>query len=69
MFSDQYLGQQGRRIPEPILIISYETFRLHATVLHSKPVGLVLCDEASVVFKTEHFSALSLLTLEALIFF
>ena len=29
----------------PILIISYETFRLHAAVLHNGEVGLVLCDE------------------------
>jgi SNF2 family DNA or RNA helicase len=31
----------GRRTPNPILIISYETFRLHAAVLHRGHVGLV----------------------------
>ena len=33
----------GRRPVNPILIISYETFRLHAKVLHKGEVGLVLC--------------------------
>ena len=37
--------QRGRRIPNPVLIISYETFRLHAKVLHKSQVGLVICDE------------------------
>jgi DNA repair and recombination RAD54-like protein len=36
---------QGRRTITPILLISYETFRLHASVLHSSPIGLVICDE------------------------
>lgn len=35
----------GRRNTHPILVISYETFRIHAKILHSAPVGLVLCDE------------------------
>ncbi len=45
---DQYMRQQGRRIPEPILIISYETFRLHAHVLHKSSVGLIICDEVGI---------------------
>ncbi|CAG2166051.1 unnamed protein product [Oppiella nova] len=36
---------KGRRCVNPILIISYETFRLHAKVLHSGEIGLVICDE------------------------
>lgn len=36
---------QGRRCCQPILIISYETFRLHTSVLHSGDIGLVICDE------------------------
>ncbi|KAH7639033.1 dna repair and recombination protein rad54-like protein [Dermatophagoides farinae] len=35
----------GRRCCQPILIISYETFRLHADILHSGDIGLVICDE------------------------
>ncbi|GAA6083770.1 DNA repair and recombination protein RAD54-like, partial [Tachysurus ichikawai] len=40
-----FISQQGLRVPTPILIISYETFRLHAEVLHKGKVGLVICDE------------------------
>jgi DNA repair and recombination RAD54-like protein len=36
---------KGRRCVNPILIISYETFRLHADVLHSGEIGLIICDE------------------------
>lgn len=37
---------RGRPV-NPVLIISYETFRLHAHVLHKGEVGLVLCDEVN----------------------
>ncbi|XP_029905787.1 DNA repair and recombination protein RAD54-like [Myripristis murdjan] len=40
-----FMSQYGLRVPTPILIISYETFRLHADVLHKGKVGLVICDE------------------------
>ena len=40
-----FMAQQQLRAPIPVLIISYETFRLHAEVLHRSPVGLVICDE------------------------
>ncbi|CAD6186197.1 unnamed protein product [Caenorhabditis auriculariae] len=33
------------RSATPVLIISYETFRLYADILHSSPVGMVICDE------------------------
>lgn len=36
--------QQGR-IVTPVLIISYETFRLHSHVLHKGKIGLIICDE------------------------
>lgn len=39
------MNQRGLRVPSPILIISYETFRLHAEVLQKGSVGLVICDE------------------------
>jgi len=45
---EMFMSQQGKRITNPVLIISYETFRLHASVLHSGPVGLVICDEVPV---------------------
>ncbi|KAJ7325361.1 DNA repair and recombination protein RAD54-like [Desmophyllum pertusum] len=40
-----FMSQQRKRTAYPVLIISYETFRLHASVLQSGPVGLVICDE------------------------
>ncbi|CAH8589475.1 unnamed protein product [Schistosoma turkestanicum] len=49
-----FLSQTGRRIPSPILIISYETFRLHASVLHKSSVGLVLCDEGHRLKNSEN---------------
>ncbi|XP_072246375.1 DNA repair and recombination protein RAD54-like [Leuresthes tenuis] len=42
---ENFISQHGLRVPTPILIISYETFRLHADVLHKGKVGLVICDE------------------------
>lgn len=39
------MSQHGARVPSPILIISYETFRLHVGVLQKGSVGLVICDE------------------------
>jgi len=40
-----FMNTFGRRPHNPILIISYETFRLHSSVLHTGEVGLLLCDE------------------------
>ena len=37
----------GRRHPTPILIISYETLRLHIGKLKSGPIGIMFCDEVS----------------------
>ena len=42
-----FMHTYSRRPVNPILIISYETFRLHSSVLHNGEVGLVLCDEVS----------------------
>ncbi|CAL8098883.1 unnamed protein product [Orchesella dallaii] len=35
----------GRRVGTPVLIISYETFRLHAHVLTKGEIGIIICDE------------------------
>jgi DNA repair and recombination RAD54-like protein len=40
----------GRRPLNPVMVISYETFRIHAPLLTSGPIGLVLCDEVSLIF-------------------
>lgn len=41
----KFMANQSARCGEPILIISYETFRLYAHILNGSEVGLVLCDE------------------------
>ncbi|XP_077306885.1 LOW QUALITY PROTEIN: DNA repair and recombination protein RAD54-like [Lithobates pipiens] len=49
-----FMNQHGSRVPSPILIISYETFRLHAEVLHRGSVGLVICDEGHRLKNSEN---------------
>lgn len=39
---NQFMQSVGRI---PLLIISYETFRMHAPILHSREIGIVMCDE------------------------
>ncbi|KAG0415724.1 hypothetical protein HPB47_007073 [Ixodes persulcatus] len=40
-----FMAAFGRRVCTPVLILSYETFRLHASALQSGEVGCVICDE------------------------
>lgn len=40
------------RIAQPILVISYETFRSYADILQKGDIGLVLCDEVSDIKNT-----------------
>ncbi|NWR06804.1 RAD54 protein, partial [Paradoxornis webbianus] len=49
-----FMNQRGLRVPSPILIISYETFRLHADVLQKGSVGLVICDEGHRLKNSEN---------------
>ncbi|KAK2164518.1 hypothetical protein LSH36_62g00062 [Paralvinella palmiformis] len=58
-------SQQGRRTHNPILIISYETFRLHANVLHKGTVGLIICDEGHRLKNSENQTYLALTKLRA----
>ena len=37
------------RAAAPVLIISYETFRLYDKILHSGEVGMVICDEVIII--------------------
>lgn len=41
----EYMASQSQRTSSPVLIISYETFRLYSHILNSSEVGLLLCDE------------------------
>ncbi|KAH7697242.1 RAD54 DNA repair protein [Aphelenchoides avenae] len=42
---ESFMAQVGKRVPTPVIIISYETFRLYTDILHKSEVGLVICDE------------------------
>jgi len=65
--AEQYMAWSGRRNPQAVLIISYETFRLHASILHRGTVGLVICDEVIfsiiVIVRDQECFAFSALTL------
>lgn len=41
---EQFMANQGRS-SSPILIISYESFRMYSNILNESEVGMVLCDE------------------------
>jgi DNA repair and recombination RAD54-like protein len=45
----QFISQVGPRVGTPVIIISYETFRLYTDILHEKEIGLVICDEVSIL--------------------
>jgi len=46
-----FVQAKGRRIVDPILVISYEPFRSHAGLLqNAEDIGLVLCDEVDIFF-------------------
>lgn len=60
----RFMKTYGRCVT-PVLIISYETFRLHAHVLHQDEVGLVLCDEGHRLKNSENQTYQSLMNLKA----
>ncbi|XP_068176206.1 DNA repair and recombination protein RAD54-like isoform X2 [Antennarius striatus] len=60
-----FISQHGLRVPTPILIISYETFRLHAEVLHKGKVGLVVCDEGHRLKNSDNQTYQALNTISA----
>jgi len=60
-----YMQQHGRRTQFPVLIISYETFRLHAAVLHKGEVGMVICDEGHRLKNSENQTYQALTKLNA----
>ncbi|KAJ8276958.1 hypothetical protein GJAV_G00069810 [Gymnothorax javanicus] len=62
---ENFISQHGLRVPSPILIISYETFRLHANVLHRGRVGLVICDEGHRLKNCENQTYIALNAMNA----
>lgn len=61
MFMDTY----SARVATPVLIISYETFRIYSNILHSSEVGLVLCDEGHRLKNSENQTYQALMILKA----
>ncbi|VFV35914.1 dna repair and recombination protein [Lynx pardinus] len=53
-YQEGFMNQRGARVPSPILIISYETFRLHVGILQKGSVGLVICDEGHRLKNSEN---------------
>ncbi|XP_074029572.1 DNA repair and recombination protein RAD54-like okr isoform X2 [Leptinotarsa decemlineata] len=60
----QFMQGQGRTAI-PVLIISYETFRMHAEILHKSEIGLVLCDEGHRLKNCENQTYRALMGLKA----
>lgn len=42
---ETFMANKSSRCGCPVMIISYETFRLYSHILNASEVGLVLCDE------------------------
>ncbi|KAF7274356.1 hypothetical protein GWI33_012974 [Rhynchophorus ferrugineus] len=61
---NQYMQGQGR-MATPVLIISYETFRMHANILHSSEIGIVMCDEGHRLKNCENQTYRALMALNA----
>ena len=49
----------------PLLIISYETFRMNAEILHSGEIGLMMCDEGHRLKNCENQTYKALMGLKA----
>lgn len=60
----QFMQAKGRTAI-PILIISYETFRMHCEILQSQQIGLVLCDEGHRLKNCENQTYSALMKLQA----
>lgn len=59
-----FMGNQSSRCGAPVLIISYETFRLYTHILHTSEVGLVLCDEGHRLKNCENLTYQALMGLK-----
>lgn len=59
-----FMANQNARTGAPVLIISYETFRMYAEILNASPVGLVLCDEGHRLKNCENLTYQALMGLQ-----
>ncbi|XP_055594496.1 DNA repair and recombination protein RAD54-like [Uranotaenia lowii] len=61
---EQYMANQSLRHGTPVLIISYETFRLYSHILNASEVGAVLCDEGHRLKNCENLTYQALMGLK-----
>lgn len=59
-----FMANQNARCGAPVLIISYETFRLYSHILNTSEVGLVLCDEGHRLKNCENLTYQALMGLK-----
>lgn len=59
-----FMGNQSARCGAPVLILSYETFRLYSHILNMSEVGLVLCDEGHRLKNCENLTYQALMGLK-----
>lgn len=61
---ETFMTNQSQRCGCPVLIISYETFRIYAEILNGSEVGLVLCDEGHRLKNCENLTYQALMGLK-----
>lgn len=59
-----FMASRSSRCGSPVLIISYETFRLYTHILNASEVGLVLCDEGHRLKNCENLTYQALMGLK-----
>lgn len=61
---EQFMANQSRRSGSPVLVLSYETFRVYAAVLCASEVGLLLCDEGHRLKNCDNLTYTALMGLQ-----
>lgn len=60
----QFMASQSQRTGSPVLIISYESFRMYSSILNESEVGLLLCDEGHRLKNCENLTYNALMGLK-----
>ena len=61
---NQYMASQSQRTGTPVLILSYETFRLYSHILNGSEIGMLLCDEGHRLKNCENLTYTALMGLQ-----